>query len=416
MSPAAERPSIIYDLAIIGGGIAGAGIARDAALRGIQPVLFEKTTFGSGTSSKSSKLIHGGIRYLEITWDALKKGRLDEAWKNFRFVFLALKETHILATIAPALVKPFSLLIPVYEKGGRKPLSIYAGGLLYSFMAFLSGAGLSSFARILDKPEPVLQLVPGLKKEGLKGAILIRDHWTHDLELVKATLCSAEKAGTTAFEHAEVTAYRWNVSGKVYEIEARIDGQARFFHARKLVNASGAWVDQLRQRGGEPGEKLIMPVAGCHIHLKKFSPYSVILQAEDKRIFFVINMEEIARVGTTERLETNPDHVEATEEEVNYLLRELARYFPDLKAGKKDILSTDAGIRPLARPPKADSPHAVSREHEIFTGPSGVLHILGVKLTDHRRAAEEIVDKLVPDLAKQNPAIKMRSLTRTQPL
>ncbi len=411
-----EKTSIVYDLAIIGGGIAGAGIARDAALRGIQTVLFEKNTFGSGTSSKSSKLIHGGIRYLEIAWDALKKGRLDQAWKNFRFVFLALRETHILAGIAPALVKPFHLLIPVYEKGGRKPLSVYAGGLTYSFMAFLSGAGTSSFARILGKPGPVLELVPGLNQEGLKGAILIRDHWTHDLELVKATLRSAEKAGATAFERAEVTAYRWKTSEKAYEIETQIDGKPQVFQARKLVNASGAWVDQLRQRGGETGEKLIMPVAGCHIHLKKFSPYSVILQAEDKRIFFVINMEEIARVGTTERLETNPDHVEATEEEVNYLLRELARYFPDLKAGKKDILSTDAGIRPLARPPKEDPAHAVSREHEIVIGASGVLHVLGVKLTDHRRAAEEIVNKLVPDLAKQNPAIKTRSLTRTQPL
>lgn len=416
MSSTAERPSLIYDLAIIGGGIAGAGIARDAALRGIQTVLFEKNTFGSGTSSKSSKLIHGGIRYLEIAWDALKKGRLGEAWKNFRFVFLALKETHILAKIAPSLVKPFFLLIPVYETGGRKPLSVYTGGLVYSFMAFLSGAGLSSFARILGKPESALALVPGLKKEGLKGAILVRDHWTQDLELVKATLHSAEKSGAEAFEYAEVTAYRWDASKNVYEIETQIDGQPRLFHTRKLVNASGAWVDQLRQKGGEAGEPLIMPVAGCHIHLKKFSPYSVILQAEDKRIFFVINMEEIARVGTTERIEKNPDHVEATEEEVNYLLLELARYFPDLNAGKKDILSTDAGIRPLARPSKEDSAHSVSREHEIVTGPSGVLHILGVKLTDHRRAAEEIVDKLVPDLAKQNPAIRTRSLTRTQPL
>ncbi len=414
MSPTAERPSIIYDLAIIGGGIAGAGIARDAALRGIRTVLFEKNTFGSGTSSKSSKLIHGGIRYLEIAWDFLKKGRVKEAWKNFRFVFLALRETHILAKTAPDLVKPFSLIIPIYKNGSRRPWSVYLGGLLYSFMASLSGA--SSFVRILAKPESVLQRVPALQKEGLQGGIMIWDHWTDDVKLAKAVISSAQKSGAGIFEHAEVMAYRWDDSKKVYAVELRMENRQRTFLARKLVNASGAWVDQTRQRGGEAGENLIVPVAGCHIHLKQFSPYSVILQAEDKRVFFVINFHNVARVGTTERIETNPDHAEATEEEVNYLLRELARYFPNLKAGKEDILSTDAGIRPLARPKKADSPNTISREHEIRTGPSGVLHVLGVKLTDHRRAAEEIVDKLVPDLARQNPAIKTRSLTRTQPL
>ncbi len=414
MRDAAMEHPPVYDLAILGGGIAGAGIARDAALRGIRTVLFEKNTFGSGTSSKSSKLIHGGIRYLEIAWDFLKQGRWSEAWKNFRFVFLALKETQILARTAPDLVKPFPLIIPIYKNGGRRALSIYAGGLLYSLMALLSGA--SSFARVLGKPESVLQLVPALKKEGLQGGILIWDHWTDDLKLVKAILDSAQKAGATAFEHAEVTAYRWDDSKKVYEISVRMENQERLFYARKLVNATGAWVDSIRRRSGETGENLIIPVAGCHIHLKKFSPYSVILQAEDKRVFFAINFHNVARVGTTERLENNPDHVEATKAEVNYLLRELARYFPDLKAGKEDILSTDAGIRPLARPQKADSPNAISREHEIQVGPSGVLHILGVKLTDHRRAAEEIVDKLVASLMKENSGIVPRSLTRTHPL
>lgn len=414
MSRTAEKPSIIYDLAIIGGGIAGAGIARDAALRGIQTVLFEKNTFGSGTSSKSSKLIHGGIRYLEIAWDALKKGRLNEAWKNFRFVFLALRETHILAKTARGFVNPLPLIIPVYKDGGRKPLSVYFGGLLYSVMASISGA--PHFARILKNPESVLRFVPGLKKEGLEGGMLIWDHWTDDVRLVKAVISSAQKSGAEVFEHAEVMAYHWDDSKKVYAVELRMENRQQTFLTRKLINATGAWVDQTRQRGGEVGENLIVPVAGCHIHLKQFSPYSVILQAKDKRIFFVINFHNVARVGTTERIENNPDHVEATQEEVDYLLQALARYFPDLRAGKEDILNKDAGIRPLARPEKADSPNAISREHEIRTGPSGVLHILGVKLTDHRRAAEEIVDKLVPDLARQNPAIKAHSLTRTQPL
>src|SRR4051812_27932007 len=128
-----------FDLAIIGGGIAGAAIARDAALRGFKTVLFEKNTFGSGTSSKSSKLIHGGIRYLEIAWTAFKKGDLREAWKNFRFVFLSLHETHILESIAPDLVRPIRLAIPIYRDQGRGAISVYFGACLYSLLAIFTG-------------------------------------------------------------------------------------------------------------------------------------------------------------------------------------------------------------------------------------------------------------------------------------
>src|SRR3989338_6618049 len=120
-----------YDIAVIGGGIAGAAIARDAALRGLSVVLFEKDTFGSGTSSKSSKLIHGGLRYLELAWNALKRGRLIEAWKNFHFVFASLCESTLLEKIAPGLIKPIDLVVPIYKNESGSPRLIYLGTILY---------------------------------------------------------------------------------------------------------------------------------------------------------------------------------------------------------------------------------------------------------------------------------------------
>ena len=136
-----DPSDMIYDIAIIGGGIAGAGIARDASLRGLSVVLFEKSFFGAGASSKSSKLIHGGIRYLELSWDALKKAKFREAWKNLKFVFFSLGECRILARIAPDLIKPLPLLIPIYKNSPRGRLSIFMGAGLYTLLSLLSGGG-----------------------------------------------------------------------------------------------------------------------------------------------------------------------------------------------------------------------------------------------------------------------------------
>lgn len=383
-----------FDVAVIGGGIAGAAVARDAALRGLSVILFEKNTFGSGTSSKSSKLIHGGIRYLEIAWHALKKGNLRESWKNFSFVFLSLRESRILEKIAPGLVEPILLVIPIYRSGSAHPASIYFGAILYSLLGLLMGNPRCLRTRILSTQQAVLRLVPNLTPEGLQGGVAIWDHRTRDQELVRRTIASAVCAGTRALEHAEVTRYRFDKEKKRFEIIVGKDGGESVYRAVKLVNASGPWVDILRERGGERGEDFIMPVAGSHLTFKKFVDHSVILKAPDERIFFVINVEENSRVGTTERVETNPDRVDPQPEEVEYLLDALRHYFPRQIWRREDILSQDAGTRPLARPEEETSPHMISREHEIRVGPTGAIHVIGVKLTDHRRAAREVVDRV----------------------
>ena len=377
-----------YDLAVIGGGIAGAGIARDAALRGLSVILFEKNTFGSGTSSTSSKLIHGGLRYLETAWSELKRGHIGQALKNFRFVRHALRETHILHRNAPELVKPIRLLLPVYRESKRNRVAVYFGCWLYGMLSRLGGAPRGS--QILDSPEKVLALVPSLKKEGLVGGAVVWDHTTDDTALVRATIASAVKAGANALEHCAVTAF--DKEGPGYTLETA-HGRYR---SKRLVNATGPWVDRTKYLGGELSRELIVPVAGAHIEFKKFAELSVILEAPDKRIFFVVDRGDRSRVGTTERAFADPDAVRATDAEIEYLLGAARHYFPGADLVKERILSSDAGIRPLVKPKKEKAAHQISREHEFVMGKGAVVHVLGVKLTDHRRAAEELVSALFP--------------------
>ena len=415
MPTAAESAEAMYDIAVIGGGIAGGAIARDATLRNLRVILFEKNTFGSGTSSKSSKLIHGGIRYLETAWNDARRGKFDDAWKNFRFVFSSLKESGTLRRIAPDLLEPVPLLVPIYDTGGRGRWTIAAGCLLYSLMAFLSGN--RRFPHFLRTSKRVLKILPELNKEGLKGGVILWDHLTDDKKLVEETLRSAQKNGAVALDHAEVTTYRMDEPKNRYEIEIKREGKTEKYFAKKIINASGPWVDKLRARAGKTNEDFIAPVAGAHLVFKKFIPHSVILEAEDRRIFFVINRGDMSRVGTTERLfHADPDTVTVTDDEVRYLLSALRHYFPSKDFNASQIIGTDCGIRPLAKPKDHVPPSEISREHEIRVDSLGVIHVLGVKLTDHRRAAEEIIDEIVPELQRSNSQILRKTRTNRLPL
>ncbi len=381
----------LYDVAVIGGGIAGTAVARDAALRGLRVVLFEKRTFGSGASAKSSRLIHGGIRYLELSWNAFKAGRAGEAWKNFRFVFASLAEARILERIAPSLVRPIALVIPVYAGDKRRPGTVYFGAWLYWLLAIISGGARKP--EILASKRAVLEAVPGLREEGLLGGVRLWDRHADDAGLVRATAASARAHGALCLENAPVTGYAKNAAG-LFDIHADTPEGPRTFVSKSLVDASGPWIDRTRALGGEKSLDYVLPVAGAHITLTPFLPASVILQADDGRIFFVINTGGAARVGTTERECREPENIAPTEDEIDYLLKGLKRYFPGKDFLRKDILSQDAGIRPLALEPDSRDPHAVSREHALRQGPTGAFHLVGVKLTDHRRAAEETVDRL----------------------
>lgn len=405
-----EQPTeTVYDVAIIGGGIAGAAIARDAALRGLGVILFEKNTFGSGTSSKSSRLIHGGIRYLETAWKAFKSGRLAEAWKNLRFVFLSLRESRILRKIAPDLVKPIPIVIPILGDQGRNRPTVFAGCLLYYFLGLLSRS--ARRPRLLFTKKSVLRLLPQLNETNLKGGVILWDHLTDDKRLVEQTIHSAIQNGARALEHAKVIRYQQRAEDKLYEIQVETNQTVTQYSARTLVNASGPWVDKVRALTQPVSENYLLPVAGAHVTFKKFIDYSVILQAEDHRFFFVINSGDTSRVGTTERLDADPDNDQPSEEEVNYLMRSLRIYFPALSLDPEAILNRDSGIRPLVRSDDLSHPSDISREHEIKRDTLGIFHVLGVKLTDHRRAAEETVDLLLEDLGNQCPKARRKTTT-----
>lgn len=404
--------SPVYDLAVIGGGIAGVGIARDAALRGLSVILYEKNTLASGTSSKSSKLIHGGLRYLETAWTDFRSGCYGDAWKNFRFVFVSLKETRSLERIAPGLVIPLALVIPI-KKGGRPKWVIWAGCLLYFILAQLSGG--ARFPRFHSK-KSLLKRLPGLDPQGVIGGVTIWDRWADDVALVRATAASATRHGAVILENTRVERWKYNETERFYDLTALTANGPRTVHVKKIVNASGPWVDKIRQAAGDEGPPHLLPIAGAHLTLKRFLPNSAILEAEDGRVFFVINIGDTARVGTTERRFDDPDTVEATSGEIGYLLKALENYFPGNKFTEKDILTTDAGIRPLARPKNNQEARHLSREHDVQVGIDGVIHVIGVKLTDHRRAAEKIVDALVAEFSRGRPEIKRKSETATRPL
>ncbi len=402
-----------FDIAIIGGGIAGAAIARDAALRGLRVILFEKNTFGSGTSSKSSKLIHGGIRYLDLAWTAVTRAQLVEAWKNLRFVFTSLRESRVLRQIAPSWVKPINIFIPIYIGNRRQRFAVFVGCLVYYLLGLVSGGG--KMPRISWSPRSALRIVPDLSPKNLNGGVMIRDHVTDDRGLVNATIAAANSAGADCREHAQVLSYSYDTGS--YLLKVSLEGTEKEFRSRKIINAAGPWIDEVRKSAKEKEKNFIIPVAGAHITLRKFIPNSVLLEAEDARIFFVINRGETCRIGTTERLAPiSPDKVKPTEDEIEYLLRSAERYFPEHSFSRKDVLEADAGVRPLASPDRNRGLHEISREHEIRVSSSGVIHMLGVKLTDHRRAAEEVLDRVVPSLLQHNPKAKRKTSTHRIPL
>ncbi|MFT5206477.1 MAG: glycerol-3-phosphate dehydrogenase [Candidatus Omnitrophota bacterium] len=400
----------IFDLIIIGGGIAGTGIARDAALRGAKPLLIEKNLLGSGTSSKSSKLIHGGIRYMELAWDGLLKGRLDVFYKNFRFVFLSLGECRLLEYIAPKLVKPLPIIIPIYKHSPRGKITTMLGVYLYYFLARFSGRATAPTAYWTKKS--MLQKMPQLDEHGLIGGIQFWDRLTTDQELVKAVGRSASENGAIIKEYERLIEYKHDVQKQVYTVcTENSKGEQKEYKGRVLVNAGGPWIDQILKSGSDPSPALVSPVSGCHIETKPFLATSVLLQAKDKRIFFCINMGDKVRIGTTETSQSNPDLVHATTHEIEYLLDSIKRYFPKVNIGVDDILKSDAGIRPLFKTKQAKNANSISRDHEIMRTTTGIWNMVGVKLTDHRRAAEEFMNTIHPDLIKFNANISPKSTT-----
>lgn len=368
-----------YDVLIVGGGINGAAIAHMAALNGLKVALLEKNDFASGTSSKSTKLIHGGLRYLE-TFD-------------LALVREALRERSFLLRDAPHLVKPLSFIVPVY-RGDRKPLWMMRLGVwLYDRLAGEYTIGKHHF---ISRDE-LLGLMPGLKDGGLLGGVSYFDAQMDDARLVLENVLSAQARGAHVANYVEVRSFR-KKDGKAAGVLAFDGIGEREFEisARKVVCAVGPWTNLLmhKEEGNVP--PLVRTTKGIHVVCQgKLSDHAFIIPTtQDKRVFFVIPWMGNSLIGTTDTDYTaDPDRVAADQEDIDYLFRELRRVLPQETFKKEKIITIFAGLRPLVH--KEGEPAKISRNHVIRQAYSGIIYVMGGKYTTYRKIAEDCLQEVI---------------------
>jgi len=369
------------DIIIIGGGIHGTGVAQAAAAAGYKALLLEKTSLAAGTSSRSSKLIHGGLRYLE----SMQLGLVRES----------LRERRTLLNIAPALVKPAHFYIPIYRSTSRRPWLIRIG---LSFYALL--AGLHRRARFHRLRKSEWGKLDGLTTNGLDTVFCYWDAQTDDLKLTEAVMRSAQSLGAELYCPAEFIGASFD--GKFYSVRIRKDGNETSIRCRALVNAAGPWVNSiLQQITPAPGRMEVDLVQGSHIVLEGKTECGVYyLEApKDRRAVFVMPWHEHTLVGTTEKhYEGDPAKVIATQEEIDYLLETFRHYFPERVAS---IVNSFAGLRVL--PQGTDDAFHRPRDitlHETAKHP-GLITIYGGKLTGYRATAQKTIAQLEKTLGRR---------------
>ena len=377
MNPSANPFSLLpYDLMIIGGGINGAAIARDAALRGLSVALLEKEDFASGASSTNSKLVHGGLRYL--------------AQFAFAQVYESLHERDLLLKNAPELVVPRSFVFPVFS-GAARPLWMVKFGLtVYDLLD--RGRSLPLHQNL--SAQEVLEHFPQLRTEGLQGGCLYYDAQMKDARLVIETILDAEAAGAQCWNYVRVTGLRGQ------EIDYMSDRRvwAGTLKAKVIVNATGAWANQIFAMNQE-NANLVRPSKGVHLVIPQVhrSEALVLNAPQDGRIFFVIPWGEYSLLGTTDTFyEGDPDEVKVEKEDVAYLVNAYTAYFGQTCP----VISFFVGLRPLPAAGLRADPSNVSRQELIYESPSGMLSILGGKFTTHRAMAEKVVDRVCTQLKR----------------
>ena len=392
-----ELGSRVFDMLVVGGGITGAGVARDAALRGLSVALIDKSDFGSGTSSRSSRLVHGGVRYLE-------HGHL-------HLVFEASAERRRLRAIAPHLVQPLAFTWPVYQ-GQRMALwKLRAGLTLYDALSLFRNFRRH---RSLDDAR-VLRAEPNLKKTQLRGGVRYYDASTDDSRLTLANALDARALGAIVANHVALTASAPPRDGlTVTRAEDALTGERLEIRSRVVVNATGPWSDFVESLRGAAQPGAVQGSKGVHIAVERRRVGNreaiVMLHPRDGRVMFALPAGDHAIIGTTDTFTSvSPDEVRASEADVAYLLEATNAYFPDARLARGDVVAAWAGIRPLM-PSKGSSVQA-SREHHVASG-NGTVRITGGKLTTYRVMAAEVVDAAAKLLGQRLP----KTETGTRPL
>jgi glycerol-3-phosphate dehydrogenase len=367
-----------WDLAIIGGGATGVGIAVDAASRGYAVCLLEQSDFGKGTSSRSTKLVHGGVRYLQ-------QG-------NISLVMEALKERGILRQNAPHLVHDLAFVVPNYAWWEAPFYGI--GMKVYDLLAFRYGFGKS---RLLSRDE-VLQHIPNLEPEALRGGVMYYDGQFDDARLLINLAQTAEEHGAVLLNYARVVGLPRGSDGFVNGVTFTDleSGQKHTLRARCVINATGAFCDELRKLDDPAAPPMIAPSQGVHLMLQRSflagDAAIMVPRTSDGRILFAIPWHEHTLIGTTDTpIGSVSLEPVAQEEEITFLL-ETASHYLARRPTRADILSVFTGIRPLVKTSEVASTAALSREHTILVARSGLLTIAGGKWTTYRKMAEDCVD------------------------
>ncbi|GAC1410878.1 MAG: glycerol-3-phosphate dehydrogenase/oxidase [Gemmatimonadaceae bacterium] len=375
------------DVLIIGGGITGCGVVRDAAMRGLKAALIERDDFASGTSGRSSRLIHGGIRYLE-------QGQL-------HLVHESIRERQILLRIAPHLVKPLAFTWPIYKGARVGKVKLSAGLLVYQLMA----VGRSRKHSALNAAE-TLDREPSLKSVGLTGGAVYYDACTDDARLTLVNAVAARELGATVLSHTSVTDIVRD-GGKAVGVVARsqLSGETREIRARVIVNATGVWQNAFN---GDERARRLRGSKGVHIGVPRDRVGNrdalTLISPVDGRVMFCLPAGQQTIIGTTDTwTDESPETVHASESDVDYVLRLANAYFPRARLTPADVVSAWAGIRPLAMIGAAN-PSMVSREHSIVADSAGIINVTGGKLTTYRSMAAEIVDLVQEALGSEKKA------------
>jgi len=414
--PAEERDAVwqrlgetTFDLVIIGGGAIGAGAARDAALRGLKVALLDADDIASGTSSRSSKLIHGGLRYLE-------QGDLS-------LVFESVSERRTMMQIAPHLVRPLGFLFPIFASDPVRLATLRLGLIVYEGLALFRSP---KRHKTLSAAE-IGEEVPLLRKVGLHGGPIYWDCMTDDARLTLETALDARKAGAEIVTYGRVTGLRRAEGGRINGVTVR-DSLDRSPNPRTVdiqagvvINATGPWSDRVRSSDGHASNQLRL-TKGVHIVVPAarlpLEHTIVCFHPKDQRLLFVIPWGDQVYVGTTDTdYEGDPREVAADRADIDYLLHMIDAYFPDVHLRPDEITATWAGLRPLIRA-EGVAPSQVSREHVITTDADGLVSIAGGKLTTARRMGAEVVDEAVEWLKKSGhpPAVNKPVNTAHLPL
>lgn len=391
------------DLLVIGGGITGSGISLDATTRGLRTGLIEMQDFAAGTSSRSTKLVHGGLRYLQQF--------------EVKMVAEVGKERAVVYENGPHVTTPEWMLLPFHKGSTLGPFTSNIGLRVYDFLAGVK----KSERREMLKPQEVLEREPLVKDKELRGGGYYVEYKTDDARLTMEVVKKAVENGVLAVNYTKAVEFIYE-NGKVTGVvaEDQISGKQYKIYAKKIINAGGPWVDDVRELDGSKKGKTLHLTKGVHLvfdHSVFPLKQAVYFDTPDGRMVFAIPRDGKTYVGTTDTsYKGNIAHPVMTEEDRDYILKAINYMFPSVNIDADDVESSWAGLRPLIAQEGAKSPSEISRKDEIFQSDSGLLSMAGGKLTGYRKMAEQAVDLVVKQLKEEEGILYTESQTKHLPI